>query len=368
MAWNPEIPYNDIPTLPVVTHDIETKAILKKVTSARTALAQLNQSAKQMPNQPVLINTLPLLEAQSSSEIENIVTTKDSLFQFSDNYNSADPATKEALRYRTALFQGYENINERPLTANTAMKICSIIKDQDMGVRKLPGTVLANNRTGETIYTPPEGEAVIRELLSNWEKFIHSDIDLDPLIKLAISHYQFEAIHPFSDGNGRSGRVINSLFLLQEKLIDLPILYLSRYIIEHKDDYYRLLLSVTKDHNWEEWILFMLGAVEDTSNWTLEKINAIDKLMLHTKKYIKAQMPKQYSYELLEILFNQPYCRIQNLIDAEIAQRQTASNYLQELCKIGVLQEINMGRDKLFLHPKLLRLLTQESNDFPLYF
>lgn len=366
MNWNPSTPYNDLPLLPP-QQELETKAVLKQCIASRAALAELNQSAKLIPNQAVLINTLPLLEAQSSSEIENIVTTTDRLFQYAQEADQADAATKEALRYRGALFTGFKELAKKPLNTNTCVAICSQIKGKDMQIRKVPGTALANDKTGEIIYTPPEGEQVIRGLLSNWEAFLHSEQDIDPLIKLAVSHYQFEAIHPFTDGNGRTGRVVNSLYLIQESLLTLPILYLSRYIIQNKSDYYRLLLKVTRAQNWEEWVLFMLKGVEETSTWTAGKIHAITTLANHTRDYVKGALPKAYSYELIDMIFEQPYCRISNLVDMGIAKRQTASTYLKQLCEIGVLVEMEVGREKLFIHPKLIELLTNDRNDFTHY-
>jgi Fic family protein len=367
MSWEPNKPYNDLPLLPPQV-DLETKAILKACISARAALAELNQSAKLIPNQSILINTLPLLEAQSSSEIENIVTTTDKLFQYAQEEQNADSATKEALRYRTALFTGYQELARKPLNTNTCIAICSQIKGQQMQIRKVPGTALASDKSGAVIYTPPEGEEVIRGLLSNWEQFIHNQPDLDPLIRLAVAHYQFEAIHPFTDGNGRTGRVVNSLYLIQEGLLTLPILYLSRYIIQNKQDYYQLLLKVTQEQAWEEWITFILKGIEETSHWTTDKIQAITNLAEHTREYIKEALPKVYSYELVDLIFEQPYCRISNLVERDIAKRQTASIYLKQLCDIGVLVEVEVGREKLFIHPKLIQLLTNDTNQVKRYY
>lgn len=366
MSWNPSKPYNDLPLLPP-EQDLETKSILKACISARAALAELNQSAKLIPNQSILINTLPLLEAQSSSEIENIVTTTDKLFQYAQEEQNADSATKEALRYRTALFTGFQELVKKPLNTNTCIAICSQIKGQQMQIRKVPGTALASDKSGTVIYTPPEGEEVIRHLLGNWEQFIHNETDLDPLIRLAVAHYQFEAIHPFTDGNGRTGRVVNSLYLIQEELLTLPILYLSRYIIQNKQDYYRLLLKVTKEQAWEEWITFILRGIAETSHWTTEKIQAITQLAEHTREFIKESLPKVYSYELVDLICEQPYCRINNLVEREIAKRQTASVYLKQLCDIGVMKEIDAGREKLFIHTKLLELLSSDTLQFEHY-
>jgi Fic family protein len=365
VAWSPDVPFNQLPPLPPAA-DIETKAILKRCIVARAALAELKQAAERISNQGMLINTMPLLEAQASSEIENIVTTSDRLFQFRHHAEAADPATKEALRYSRSLFDGYRSLTECPLSTRTAEQVCTIIKGVEMTIRRVPGTALAKN-TGEIVYTPPAGEDLLRNLLANWEKFLHDTKDLDPLIRMAIGHYQFEAIHPFTDGNGRTGRVLNSLFLIQENLLSLPILYLSRYIIQHKPEYYRLLLKVTSDQVWEEWVLYILEGVEETALWTTSKIAAIRSLSSQTVEYVRQQLPKIYSLDLINVIFERPYCRIQNLVEARIAERQAASRYLKQLAEIGVLEERTFGREKLYLHPKFLQLLTKESNSFSDY-
>jgi len=315
----------------------------------------------------MLINTLPHLEAEASSAIENIVTTADKLFRYTQSEESADPATREALRYRAALLAGFEQMTTRPLNTRTAESICSQIKNAEMSVRKVPGTQVVNEATREVIYTPPVGEALLRDLLANWERFLHEESELDPLVRMAVAHYQFEAIHPFTDGNGRTGRVLNSLFLIHEKLLSSPVLYLSRYIIAHKDEYYRLLLGVTRDQAWEEWLLYMLTGVDETSQWTTAKIRAVRSLFTDTTAYIRKRLPKIYSRELVTVLFEQPYGRIGNLVDAGVGKRVTASRYLKQLVEIGVLREEQAGRDKLFVHSKLLRLLTEDSNDFAPY-
>jgi Fic family protein len=362
--WNPEAPYNELPLLPP-TADLETKAILKQCITARAALAELKQAAELIPNQGMLINTVPLLEAQASSEIENIVTTTDRLFQFRNADDHADPATKEALRYSHALLEAFREMTRRPLSTRTAEQVCSIIKGKEMLVRRVPGTVLS--RGEEIIYTPPVGEDRLRNLLANWEKFLHESRDLDPLIRMSVGHYQFEAIHPFTDGNGRTGRVLNGLFLIQESLLTLPILYLSRFIIQNKADYYRLLRNVTSHNAWEEWVLYMLRGVEETAYWTTAKIGAIRKLTSLTAEHMKAKASKIYSLELVHLIFEMPYCRIQNLVEAKICERQAASRYLKQLVEIGVLEEQAAGREKVFLHPKLLTLLTRDGNVVPNY-
>ena len=363
---DPRQPYNDLPPLPPAV-ELETRNLLKACIEAHKALASLRQATGHLPNPAVLINTIPILEAQASSEIENIVTTTDELFRYADHIDSANPATREALRYRSALYEGFQSLRQRPLCTNTAEVVCTRIKGVQMQVRQVPGTALANQLTGEVIYTPPVGEARLREKLANWERFIHEHTDIDPLIRMAVAHYQFEAIHPFSDGNGRTGRVLNLLMLVEQDLLDQPVLYLSRYIIERKADYYRLLLDVTRNGNWLEWVAYMLDAVADTARWTGAKIVAIRQLHDQACEWVRSQRPRLYSRELVDVLFNQPYCRIQNIVDADLAKRETAARYLRELVSIGVLQEQRMGKEKLFLHPAYLRLLSDNSHSLQRY-
>ena len=366
-VWRADQPWNQLPPLPPAV-ELETKAVLKQCITARAALAALKQAAELIPNQTMLINTIVLLEAKDSSEIENIVTTADELFQYAQGGdNLANAATKEALRYRTALYRGYQSLAARPLCTATAVEVCRTIKAADLDIRRTPGTQLINDRTGEVIYTPPEGEACLRELLANWERFLHNQTDLDPLIRMAVGHYQFEAIHPFNDGNGRTGRVLNILYLIQTELLALPILYLSRHIIAHKADYYRLLLDTTRTGQFGPWIIFMLQAVEETAKWTTGKIAAIRKLAEHTTEHVRERLPKIYSRELVDVIFEQPYCRIGNLVEKNIAQRQSASRYLKELTAIGVLREVQAGKEKLFIHRKLMQLLGRDGNVFAPY-
>lgn len=359
MTWQANQPYNDLPLLPP-SQDVETKAILKLCVEARASLAGLRQAGELIPNQAMLINIIPLLEAQGSSEIENIVTTTDKLFQYAYDDSRSDHATKEALRYRTALYQGIQAIKTRPLTVNTALDVCQTIKGVTLEVRT--GNVELRNHLGQTTYTPPNDTATIHALLANWEQFLHADDDLDPLVKMAIAHYQFEAIHPYFDGNGRTGRVINILYLIDKGLLDLPILYLSRYIIQNKAGYYQGLLGVTERSDWQTWLSYMLTAIKDTSEWTTAKILAIKELHQHTAHIIKDKAGQIYSRELVDLIFEQPYCRIGNVVDKGIAKRQTASNYLSKLVDIGILQEVRAGKEKLFINPALMSLLQSHDN------
>lgn len=362
----PDRPFNRLPHLPPAI-ELETKAVLRQCITARAALAGLRQATELIPNPSMLINTLPILEAQASTEIENIVTTADALFRHLHGEGPTDAATREALRYREALLEAFASMKTRPLSTRTAESICTRIRGVEMGVRKVPGTALANVATSEVIYTPPEGEDLLRNLMANWERFVHDDSSLDPLVRMAVAHYQFEAIHPFTDGNGRTGRVLNSLFLVQKGLLGLPILYLSRYIIDHKPDYLRLLLQVTRDDEWEPWLLYLLRGVEETAEWTVAKIAAIRELASHTSDYVRRALPKIYSRELVDVIFEQPYCRIGYVVAAGVAQRQAAARYLKALVTIGVLREEVAGRQKLFVHPKLLKLLTEEGSELERY-
>jgi Fic family protein len=359
MPFRPDRPYNDLPALPP-RQDVDTKAVLRACIEARAAIAELKVSGQFIPNQSVLINSIPLLEAQASSEIENIVTTTDRLFRFANEAaNSPDAATKEALRYRSALQQGFLMLGERPVTTTMAIEICRTIKGVDLDIRSTPGTALLNEATGEVIYTPPEGQDLLRDKLSNWERYIHEAEDIDPLIRLAIMHYQFEAIHPFIDGNGRTGRVLNLLFLVDKGLLEIPVLYLSRYIIANKRAYYDRLLGVTTEEAWEDWILYMLEGVRQTAVWSSAKIKAIRELLDETGQRIRRDLPKIYSRELAEVIFVNPYCRIGDLVTAGIAKRQSAAVYLKALVGAGILTEVKAGRENLYINPALLELLTE---------
>jgi Fic family protein len=356
MTWTPDAPYNSLPDLPP-RGDVESRAVLRAVIGARSALAAMEQAARRMTNPMVLINSLPLLEAQASSEIENIVTTADELFRFAgDDSGTSNPATKETLSYRTALFAGIDLIKARPLSANTAMEVCSIVKNRRMELRRLPGTYVGNPATHAAIYTPPTGEAVIRDKLSNWERFVHATTEMDPLVSMAVAHYQFEAIHPFEDGNGRTGRIVNVLMLMDAGLISEPILYLSRFIIKRKAEYYRLLLEVTRDENWEGWILFMLEGIRATALSTIAKIDRIQAQqedMLATIRVVTSGA----NADLLAVLFEQPYCRIANVVQRCRVSRPTATNWLNGLVERGALRGVRAGRERLFINTGLVDLL-----------
>lgn len=359
--------HNDLPPLPPKA-ELETRAVLKLCIEARAELAELKQLGESLPNPMVLINAIPLLEVQASSDIENSVTTSDRLFRFAETGNpQLDPATKETLWYRTAFHHGYQRLAHRPLNTTLAVEVCRFIKDVKLDVRRTPGTQLVNDRTGEIIYTAPEGAQRLREQLANWERFLHADDDIDPLVRMAAGHHQFEAIHPFTDGNGRTGRVLNLLYLVERGLLNQPTLYLSGHINRTKRDYYRLLLEVTTAERWEDWTLYMLEAIRETSTWTSNKVRGTQALLEQTVQHVQRQASNLYTRDLVEQLFVQPYYRIANLVDRGIAKRQTASVYLKQLCDIGELEEHKVGREKLFLHPKFLALLTRDNNEFELY-
>ena len=363
MGFDPERPYNDLPDLPPATQ-LETVGVLKRCIDARAKLAELKQLADGMHDQAVLINTIPILEARASSEIENVVTTGDELFRIQQlGEGGADPAAREAYRYRTALRRGFDLLADRPLGTRVAVEVCSTITDVEMEVRRVPGTQVINTRTGKAIYTPPVGEQLLREKLSSWERFLHQAEELDPLIRMAAGHYQFEAIHPFTDGNGRTGRILNLLYLCEQDLLSRPVLYLSGYINRHRPDYYRLLLKVTAENDWEDWLLFMIDAVRSTAAWTIEKIRAIRLLQQKAEEFLRREVPDLYSYELLQVLFTQPYCRIGHLVDAGIVQRQQASVYLKRLTELRMLEEQKVGRAKLFVHRRYLELLLSDGNE-----
>jgi Fic family protein len=354
-------PFNDLPLLPPKA-ELETRPVLKRVISAGRALAELKGVGETIPNQALLLDSIVLQEAKASSEIENIITTNDALFKaFTAKTGQFNPATKEVLRYREALWQGFYTLKRRPvLSTNLFVSIVQRIKQNQAGIRRIPGITISNPDTGEIIYTPPEGESLIRHKLKNLEDFIHSENEMDPLVKLPLIHYQFEAIHPFSDGNGRTGRIINILFLVRQNLLELPVLYLSKSIINSKNEYYRLLRHVTEKKEWVPWIIYLLKAVEETALFTRGRIVAIRDLMLDTMEKARKELPSRvYSKELIELIFRQPYCKIAFLVKEGIASRNIASNYLNELVKTGILKKEKIGKEVIFLNVELYKLLSK---------
>jgi Fic family protein len=347
--------------LPVDT-DIETKAVLKKTASAHRFLAELKGMAATIPNETILISTLTLQEAKDSSEIENIITTHDDLYKttlFADFIKS--PAAKEVGNYAAALQRGFVKVREsRLLTINHILEIHKELEQNDAGIRRLPGTELKNEQTGATVYTPPQDHDEIVRLLTNLEQFINDETlsDLDPLVKMAVIHYQFESIHPFYDGNGRTGRIINILYLVAKGLLDIPVLYLSRYIIRNKTEYYRLLQKVRDNNAWEEWLLYMLHGVETTSRQTIWIIQSIKNIMMDYKHRIRKELPKIYSQDLLNNLFRHPYTKIAYLQDDLQVSRLTATKYLDQLTERGFLIKSKIGRYNYYINEPLMNLFT----------
>lgn len=352
-------PYNILPLLPPKV-DLESPAILKAAIAANRALAELKGKAQGLPNPSILINSIVAQEAKASSEIENIVTTNDKLFMaLSANDQKTDPQTKEVLRYRQALWQGISKLENNDLGPTFFVELMQTIKESKDGIREDSGTVIANPRTRKIIYWPPEGKELILELLQNLADYIQAGDDTDPLIKMAVMHYQFEAIHPFEDGNGRTGRILNILYLMRQNLLHQPVLYLSDHIIAHKPDYYRLLREVTEQEAWEPWILFMMEAVQVTSEKTMSRIEAIQQLLEETLAEAKSVLPDRvYSKELIELLFEQPYCKVKFLVERDLAKRQTAADYLKELESAGFLKSKQVGREVLYLNTRLYDLLS----------
>lgn len=352
-----KIPYNDLPLLPPKA-DTETKQILRKTISAGRALAQLNGTLLNLPNPTLFLDTIYLQEAKASSEVENIITTNDELYKsLVADRKTEKLATKEVLSYKEALWLGLEELKIKPLiTTNLCIKIVQCIKQNNASIRNTPGTKLSNTE-GEVIYTPPSGEQVIREKLANLEKFINEDETIDPLIKMAILHYQFEAIHPFSDGNGRTGRILLLLYLKLSGLLNTPAIYLSEYIIKNKVEYYRCLKDVTEKNEWEDYILYMLDMIEETANKGLKRLNKITLAMEETATEIKKKLPKVYSKDLIEILFRLPYTKRQHLIEENIGNLKTVGNYLIALEENGFLKSEKVGKEKLYLNQKLLEIL-----------
>jgi Fic family protein len=358
MAFEANKPYNELPLLPPRA-EIETKKILKKTVSASRALAELKGATNSIPNPEILITSITLQEAKSSSAIENVVTTNDKLFKaFSAKSRNIDPQTKEVIRYREALWEGFNQLKKNELlTTNLFIKIFQKIKETDAEIRKTPGTKLVDD-SGKVIYTPPEGEQLIRKLLHNLEQFIHSDSDIDPLIKSAIIHYQFEAIHPFTDGNGRTGRIILILYFVLQKYLSLPVLFLSRYIIDNKAQYYRLLKSVTENNDWESWILYLLDGIENTSKSTTFLIEEIHKSLLHTSELVRKKSQQRIPKEVIELIYEQPYCKTEFIVNKKIAQRKAAERYLKELVRLKVLDPEKVGKEVIYKNAELYRILT----------
>ena len=358
---NRKLPFNDLPLLPPKV-ELETKKILLKTISASRALAQLNGALINLPNPSLFLDTIHLQEAKTSSEIENIITTNDELYKsVVADKKLENLSTKEVLSYKEAIWLGLDSLVSKPfITTNLCIQIVQCIKRNTSGIRVTPDTTLSNTK-GEVIYTPPSGEDIIRDKLSNLEKFINQNGSLDPLIKMALMHYQFEAIHPFSDGNGRTGRILLLLYLKMEKLLDIPAIYLSEYIIRNKAEYYKKLRYVTEKNDWESYILYMLDMVETSANNGLIRLDEVIVLMDEMTKTIKKELPKVYSKDLIEIIFRLPYTKRQFLIDAGLGTPKTVGNYLRSIEEKGFLRSIKVGKEKLYLNHQLMDVLERES-------
>ena len=354
-------PHYYLESLPPPREKVETIEILRQTTKSTAAIAELKGIAKTIPNQAMLINAIVLQEAKDSSEIENIITTQDELYKaLTVNKTHISPETKEVVNYRKAIFHGYDIAKSQGfIRVNDIVSIQQELVDNTAGIRSTPGTVLKNDTTGEIVYTPPQDKAEILDLLSNFIKHFNQQDDLSPLIKLAILHYQFESIHPFYDGNGRTGRILNILYLIINELIDVPILYLSSYIIENKPEYYRQLNKTNRTGKWQEWILFMLTALERTSKDTITRITNIKDLLDSTIIKVQENAPKVYRKELVELLFEQPYSKIEFVVNKLGVERKAASRYLKELEDIGIVESQKVGREILYINKELIEILKQ---------
>lgn len=350
-----------VPPLLPLPIDLETKPVLKKLTTAHRALAELKGAAGLVPNEAILINTLSLQEAKDSSAIENIITTHDDLYRSDDVADRfASVAAKEVYAYARAMREGFQTVRATGLiTINDILAMQATLERNQAGFRRLSGTALKNDKTGEVVFTPPQSYDEIVPLMANLERFINGEdtLDLDPLVKMAVIHHQFETIHPFYDGNGRTGRILNILYLVKEDLLGTPVLYLSRYINQHKADYYRLLQAVRTDGVWEEWLIFMLDGVEQMAGQTTRLVHRIRDLMLDHKVRLRSELPRIYSQDLLNSMFSHPYSKIA-FVERDLGvSRITATRYLDELTRIGLMRKHKIGRESYYMNRALLDLL-----------
>jgi Fic family protein len=363
MAYNKNQAYNNLPNLPPADFT-ESPEILRHLAKAARHLGELNGLCSSLPDPQLLINTIVLQESKDSSAIENIVTTQDELYKSASEEETASHAAKEVLSYREALYTGLEKMNMQKnlLLTNTMVEVVQTIKQNKSGIRTGPGTALKNAINGEVIYTPPCCEDVLREKLAALEQFINDpEISaLDPLVKMAFIHYQFEAIHPFADGNGRTGRIINALYLVQQELLTQPVLYLSSYIIKYKTEYYQLLREVTEKNNWHDWVMYILTALIETAQLTTKKIRAMLLLKEDYEKQMKQTLGASFSYELLQLMFTLPYLKIELLEKRAIAHRQTASVWLKKLTDANILKPQKMGRTTYYINYRLMELLAND--------
>lgn len=347
--------------LPYENINLKTDKILEQLTTSSRALAELKGYANTIPNMHILINAVTINEAKDSSAIENIVTTHDEIYKVLTESGYKEENAKEVVNYRNAIWTGYEQIKrDGYINTNTIVKIQETIEHNKAGIRKLPGTELKNSLTGETIYTPPQSETEIRNYLKNLEDFMNNNDDIDPLIKVCLIHYQFESIHPFYDGNGRTGRILNILYLVLNDLIDSPIIYLSKYINKTKQEYYRLFNDIRENRNFEDWILYILKGIEITSKETIELIRNIQNEIIKYKKEFKTKLPKIYTKELLESLFFEVYTKISYIENTCSVTRITATSYLNQLEKAGLLVSEKIGREKIYKNVRLIKILSTD--------
>jgi Fic family protein len=363
MAYSKNDAFNDLANLPPAEFT-ESPEILRHLARASRYLGELNGLCVSLPNPQLLINTIVLQESKDSSAIENIVTTQDELYRAATEAETTNHAAKEVLSYREALYVGLERMKAQKnlLLTNTMVEIVQTIKQNKSGIRNSPGTALKNAINGEVIYTPPCCEDVIRDKLTALEKFINDPelSPLDPLVKMALIHYQFEAIHPFDDGNGRTGRIVNALYLVQQELLSQPVLYLSSYIVKYKTEYYQLLRGITEKENWHDWIMYMLTALIETAQLTTKKIRTMLLLKEEFEKQMKEVLGSSFNYELLQLMFALPYLKIELLEKREIAHRQTASVWLKKLTDASILKPQKIGRTTYYINYRLMDLLAND--------
>lgn len=362
MAYNKNTPYNDLPDLPPKSFEVSTE-IYRTLIAASRHLAELNGLCSSIPEPQLLINTIVLQESKDSSAIENIVTTQDELYKATTEISEASQSAKEVLNYREALYSGLKSMQKHKnlLLTKTMLEIVKTIKNNNVGIRNTPGTTLKNAVSGDIIYTPPCCEDEIIKKLSTLEKFINDDelSDVDPLIKMALIHYQFESIHPFSDGNGRTGRIINALYLVQKGLLNMPVLYLSSFIIKNKSLYYRLLKEVTENENWNDWVLYILNGLVETSQITIEKIKKLLQLKDETEIKMKKVLGASYNHDLLQLMFTLPYLKIELLERKNLAHRQTASTWLKKLSDAEILITQKIGRTNYYVNQNLINIFSE---------
>lgn len=363
MSYNRNTPFNDLPHLPPADF-IESPEILRHLAKAARYLGELNGLCTSLPDPQLLINTIVLQESKNSSAIENIVTTQDELYKAATEEGTTNHAAKEVLSYKEALYVGLEKMKSQKnlLMTNTMIEIVQTIKQNESGIRNSPGTALKNAINGEVIYTPPCCEDILREKLAALEQFINDsdNSSLDPLIKMAFIHYQFEAIHPFADGNGRTGRIINALYLVQQELLSQPVLYLSSYIVKYKTEYYQLLRGVTEKNNWHDWVMYMITAMIETAQLTTKKIRSMLLLKDEFENQMKQTLGSSFSFELLQLMFTLPYLKIELLEKKKIAHRQTASVWLKKLSENKILAPQKIGRTTYYVNYKLMELLSAD--------